>query len=89
MTDIRERVAKAMWPVPFQEHSPGLPADYMKFRRRDALEFANKAVTEMREIVRDPIRDLLNAISRSGDPAGILDTREAGMVYKLLEDLKP
>lgn len=43
---------------------------------------------EMREIVSGPIGDLLDVISRSGDPAGILDTREAGMVYKLLEDLK-
>ena len=37
---------------------------------------------------RAAINDLLEAISRSGDPAGILDTREAGMIYKLLEDLK-
>ena len=88
MTDIRERVAKAMWPVPFMEHSDGLPARYWAAQRVECLEHAAKAVAEMREIVRDPIRDLLNAISRSGDPAGILDTHEAGMVFKLLEDLK-
>lgn len=86
--EIRERVAKAMHPAWFEEQAGDLAAKYAAARRRDVIGFADKAVAEMREIVRDPIRDLLNAISKSGDPAGILDTREAGMVFKLMEDLK-
>lgn len=88
MGDIKLRVAKAMHPVFFEEHEDELNKRYWKAMQKDAWDFADKAVRELREIVHDPIRDFLNAVSRAGNPDGLLDTHEAGMLFKLLEDLK-
>lgn len=88
MSEIRLRIAKAMHPVFFNEHEDEDSKRYWGARQRDALEFSEKAVREFREIVRDPIRDFINVVRKSPDADALLDTHEAGMLFKLLEDLK-
>lgn len=88
MSEIKLRIAKTMHPVFFEEHEGELNKRYWASMQRDALDFADKAVREMREIIRDPVRDFLNVVRKSPDADALLDTHEAGMLFKLLEDFK-
>jgi len=88
MNEIRLRIAKAMRPVLFMEQETEAANRYCRSMQREILEGATDAVREFREIVRDPIRDFMNVVRKSPYADDLLDTHEAGMLFKLLEDLK-